>query len=108
MGWAFTALIISNTIVSTFSFPNGQITDSLSSQTGFYPSKGIPKHQEPEARKLAVKSNSLKKVALDDVEDLQTNQLSEGTGGGGGGFSWSNLLGKLILKDSSKHLTNLF
>lgn len=97
IGWAFTALIVSSTIVSTSSYPNGQITDSLSPQPGFYPSKLIPKYQESEARKLAVKSNSLKKVALDDVEDLQTNQLSDGTGGGGGGgFSWSNLLGKRI------------
>lgn len=63
-----------------------------SPETSFYPSRGIPTYAEPEARKLAVKSNSIKKVALDDVEDLQTNQISESTGGGGG-FSWSNLLG---------------
>lgn len=91
-GWAFTVLILSSTIVSTVSFPNVQIAQAPS-ETGFYPSRGIPLHQEPEARKLAVKSNSIKKVALDDVEDLQTNQIAESTPGGGG-FSWSNLLGK--------------
>lgn len=79
--------------MSTLSFPNGQMVNLGSPQAGFYPSRSIPTHGEPEARKLAVKSNSIKKVALDDVEDLQTNQISESTGGGGG-FSWSNLLGK--------------
>lgn len=92
VGWAFTALIMSSAIVTTLSFPNGQV-DLGTPQSDFYPSRGIPRHQDPEARKLAVKSNSIKKVALDDVEDLQTNQITEGTAVGGG-FSWSNLLGK--------------
>lgn len=93
IGWVFIALIMSSTIVCSFSFPSEQAVDQVSPETGFYSSRSIPRYPESEARKLAVKSNSIKKVALDDVEDLQTNQISES---GGGGFSWSNLLGKLI------------
>lgn len=99
-GWVFITLIVSNTIVCSFSFPNGQAVDQVSSETGFYSSRSIPRYPEPEARKLAVKSNSIKKVALDDVEDLQTNQISET---GGGGFSWSNLLGVLIYLNNRKY-----
>lgn len=93
IGCAYVALIMSSTIVCSFSFPNGPTSDQVSPQTEFYSSRSKARHPEPEARKLAVKSNSIKKVALDDVEDLQTNQISESSGGG---FSWSNLLGMWV------------
>lgn len=44
--------------------------------------------QIAEERKFAEKPNALKKVALDDIDDIQTNSISDG------GFSWSNMLGK--------------
>lgn len=44
--------------------------------------------QIAQERKFAEKPNALKKVALDDIDEIQTNSISDG------GFSWSNLLGK--------------
>uniref|UniRef100_A0A182UY48 Uncharacterized protein n=1 Tax=Anopheles merus TaxID=30066 RepID=A0A182UY48_ANOME len=41
-------------------------------------------------RKFAEKPNAIKKVALDDLDEIQTNQIQEG------GFSWSNMLGLLM------------
>lgn len=41
-------------------------------------------------RKFAEKPNAIKKVALDDIDDIQTNQIQDG------GFSWSNMLGVLM------------
>lgn len=42
-------------------------------------------------RKFAEKSNAVKKVALDDIdEDIQTNQIQDT------GFSWTNMLGTLM------------
>ncbi|XP_011504899.1 PREDICTED: uncharacterized protein LOC105367800 isoform X4 [Ceratosolen solmsi marchali] len=53
-----------------------------------------PLHQQiEEARKFAEKPNAMKKVALDDIEDISTNSIQEG---GGTGFSWSNMLGMLM------------
>ncbi|XP_011867764.1 PREDICTED: uncharacterized protein LOC105561958 isoform X3 [Vollenhovia emeryi] len=46
-----------------------------------------------EERKFAEKPNAMKKVALDDLEDISTNQIQEG---GSSGFSWSNMLGMLM------------
>ncbi|XP_048511476.1 uncharacterized protein LOC105692434 isoform X2 [Athalia rosae] len=44
-------------------------------------------------RKFAEKPNAMKKVALDDLEDVSTNQIQEG---GSSGFSWSNMLGMVM------------
>ncbi|XP_053683066.1 uncharacterized protein LOC128733480 isoform X3 [Sabethes cyaneus] len=41
-------------------------------------------------RKFAEKPNVIKKVALDDIDDIQTNQIQDV------GFSWSNMLGMLM------------
>lgn len=59
------------------------------------PSEFVPSvRYEEDDRKFAEKPNALKKVALDDIdEDIQTNQISDN---GGGGFSWTNMLGTLM------------
>ncbi|XP_055532166.1 uncharacterized protein LOC129722601 isoform X2 [Wyeomyia smithii] len=41
-------------------------------------------------RKFAEKPNTVKKVALEDIDDIQTNQIQDV------GFSWSNMLGMLM------------
>ncbi|XP_011265087.1 uncharacterized protein LOC105256658 isoform X3 [Camponotus floridanus] len=46
-----------------------------------------------EDRKFAEKPNAMKKVAIDDLEDINTNQIQEGSSSG---FSWSNMLGMLM------------
>ncbi|XP_051157187.1 uncharacterized protein LOC127279091 isoform X2 [Leptopilina boulardi] len=46
-----------------------------------------------DSRKFAEKPNSLKKVGLDDIEEISTNQIQEG---GNTGFSWSNMLSMLM------------
>ena len=53
-------------------------------------------------RKFAEKPNAMKKVALDDIDDIQTNQISEG------GFSWSNMLGKTSIIHYSIRLIILY
>ncbi|XP_077282801.1 uncharacterized protein LOC143908833 isoform X4 [Temnothorax americanus] len=49
--------------------------------------------QVREERKFAEKPNAMKKVAIDDLEDISTNQIQES---GSSGFSWSNMLGMLM------------
>ncbi|XP_043285087.1 uncharacterized protein [Venturia canescens] len=44
-------------------------------------------------RKFAEKPNAMKKVALDDIDDIGTNSIQEG---GATSFSWSNMLGMLM------------
>ncbi|CAD6222635.1 GSCOCG00001064001-RA-CDS, partial [Cotesia congregata] len=44
-------------------------------------------------RKFAEKPNAMKKVALDDIDDIGSNQLQETNGTG---FSWSNMLGMVM------------
>lgn len=87
-GWAFFALLVSSSIVSTFAYPNQFAPQQV--RAGFVPSNGPQPPYERIERKFAEKPNAIKKVALDDLDDLQTNQISESSGGG---FSWSNLLG---------------
>ncbi|KAJ8967211.1 hypothetical protein NQ314_003041 [Rhamnusium bicolor] len=82
IGWAIFALLVSSSIVDTLSYPNQQFP----SEGGLYPQ--LPSQRIE--RKFAEKPNAIKKVALDDLDDIQTNQISESNGGG---FSWSNLLG---------------
>nr|XP_008192699.1 PREDICTED: uncharacterized protein LOC664266 isoform X3 [Tribolium castaneum] len=84
VGWALFALLVSSSIVSTISYP---------SDGGFVPVRTPQLPAQRIERKFAEKPNAIKKVALDDLDDIQTNQISEN---GGGGFSWSNLLGMLM------------
>lgn len=67
-----------------------QSTSNVRSQNTQYYSNAFPVPQEQIAqeRKFAEKPNALKKVALDDLDDIQTNSISDG------GFSWSNMLSK--------------
>lgn len=50
-------------------------------------SLALQQAQEAQERKFAEKPNALKKVAIDDLDDIQTNSISDS------GFSWSNMLG---------------
>lgn len=71
----------------------------------------VPHEISNQERKFAEKPNALKKVALDDIDDIQTNSISDG------GFSWSNMLGKylsfhlvrtnLLAKNSAKRINLL-
>ncbi|XP_068906865.1 uncharacterized protein [Tenebrio molitor] len=83
VGWALFALVVSSSIVSTISYP---------SDGGFVPVRTPQLPAQRIDRKFAEKPNAIKKVALDDLDDIQTNQISET----GGGFSWSNLLGMVM------------
>nr|CAH7744782.1 unnamed protein product [Callosobruchus chinensis] len=99
VGWSLTFLLLSSSISTSSSFPNHAISSPQMEQGGFRPvvqQEPQQVQQQPirEERKFAEKPNAIKKVALDDLEnDIQTNQISEGTGGG---FSWSSLLGMLM------------
>ncbi|XP_066594892.1 uncharacterized protein [Prorops nasuta] len=53
----------------------------------------LQQRQARDERKFAEKPNAMKKVAIDDLEDISTNQIQEGNGSG---FSWSNMLGMLM------------
>ncbi|XP_060531954.1 uncharacterized protein LOC132705400 isoform X4 [Cylas formicarius] len=97
IGWCLFGLLFSGTVLTTLAYPNSQPMPS------YRPIRGAPPtlqqvnsveqmHQERE-RKFAEKPNAIKKVALDDLDNVQTNQISESAGGG---FSWSNLLGMLM------------
>ncbi|KAJ8970846.1 hypothetical protein NQ317_019118, partial [Molorchus minor] len=97
-GWAVCALLISSFIVNTLSYPNQQ----FKAEGGFYPVQATPAPapaqvaqavSQREERKFAEKPNAIKKVALDDLDDIQSNQISESSGGG---FTWSNLLGMIM------------
>lgn len=85
-GWALFALIVSSGVITTLAYPNQQMME-----TGFVPARGPQLPAQRIERKFAEKPNAIKKVALDDLDDIQTNQIQEG----GGGFSWSNILGEL-------------
>ncbi|XP_063364905.1 uncharacterized protein LOC134653469 isoform X4 [Cydia amplana] len=95
-GWALLALISSSTILQTIAYPQhhapliSQSTSHVRTQNPQYYSNSLPLQHEQEAqeRKFAEKPNALKKVALDDIDDIQNNSISDG------GFSWSNMLGK--------------
>ncbi|XP_063905921.1 uncharacterized protein LOC135124629 isoform X2 [Zophobas morio] len=84
VGWGLFALLVSSSIVSTISYP---------SDGGFVPVRTPQLPAQRIERKFAEKPNAIKKVALDDLDDIQTNNISDN---GGGGFSWSNLLGMLM------------
>ncbi|XP_047028179.1 uncharacterized protein LOC124636238 isoform X2 [Helicoverpa zea] len=96
-GWALLALISSSAILHTLAYPQqvpliSQATSSVRTHNPQYYSNSLPIPQQVQAeeRKFAEKSNALKKVALDDIDEIQTNSISDG------GFSWSNMLGMLM------------
>uniref|UniRef100_A0AAG5DDG2 Uncharacterized protein n=1 Tax=Anopheles atroparvus TaxID=41427 RepID=A0AAG5DDG2_ANOAO len=70
-------LVLSNLVICTWAFPQQHHHLQQS-------------HTVTEQRKFAEKPNAIKKVALDDIEEIQTNQIQDG------GFSWSNMLGLLM------------
>ncbi|CAG9820161.1 unnamed protein product [Phaedon cochleariae] len=91
--------IVSSSIISSLSYPNAQYVPASSPETHSYPIRNSheqhQQHQQQQQqfrveRKFAEKPNAIKKVALDDLNDIETNQISESSGGGG--FTWSNLL----------------
>ncbi|XP_076254224.1 uncharacterized protein LOC143192638 isoform X3 [Rhynchophorus ferrugineus] len=94
VGWSLLGLLLSNLMITTFAYPNihphpvyRQKKDAVAES---------PSSQPRAERKLAAKPNAIKKVALDDLDDIQTNEISESSSiGESGGFSWSNLLGTL-------------
>lgn len=87
IGLNFLILLLSSSLFSALAFPNSQQLPEYK--------KGTPQqiNQSRFERKFAEKPNAIKKVALDDLDDIQTNEISQ-TGTTGGGFSWSNLLGR--------------
>nr|CAI5831593.1 unnamed protein product [Callosobruchus analis] len=99
VGWSLTFLLLSSSISTSTSYPNHAISTPQMEQGGFRPvvqpePQQVQQQQIREERKFAEKPNAIKKVALDDLDnDIQTNQISESTGGG---FSWSSLLGMLM------------
>lgn len=90
MGWSLFTLLMSHCLLMTFAYPQ-QFNQQQQIAAYQHPlqNRFIPAAQVPdEGRKYAEKSNALKKVALDDIDDdIQTNQISDN------GFSWSNMLG---------------
>ncbi|GBP34914.1 hypothetical protein EVAR_26504_1 [Eumeta japonica] len=96
-GWALVALISSSALLQTFAYPQ-QSAPSISQATGnvraqhphYYSGPLQPPQQMAEERKFAEKPNALKKVALDDIDEIQTNSIQDG------GFSWSNMLGMIM------------
>ncbi|XP_076254225.1 uncharacterized protein LOC143192638 isoform X4 [Rhynchophorus ferrugineus] len=95
VGWSLLGLLLSNLMITTFAYPNihphpvyRQKKDAVAES---------PSSQPRAERKLAAKPNAIKKVALDDLDDIQTNEISESSSiGESGGFSWSNLLGMVM------------
>lgn len=94
--WLISAILLSNAILSVFTYPQTQTVSRIdySPQTVMANNGGYPdSHQQQQnqnlsQRKFAVKPNASKKVALDDIdEDVEPNQLQENNG-----FSWTNVL----------------
>ncbi|KAJ2951820.1 hypothetical protein O0L34_g13983 [Tuta absoluta] len=96
-GWALLALISSSSILHTLAYPQhhapliSQSTSNVRTQNPQYYSNTLPlPSQVAQERKFAEKPNALKKVALDDLDDIQTNSISDS------GFSWSNMLSMIM------------
>lgn len=80
IGWFLLGFVVSHCVIVTIALPQ-QFSPSTQQQQRFGQIKDS-------TRKFAEKPNTLKKVALDDIdEDIQTNQISDN------GFSWSNMIG---------------
>ncbi|XP_022112366.1 uncharacterized protein LOC110991338 isoform X2 [Pieris rapae] len=96
-GWALLALISSSAVLHTLAYPQhapliSQATSNVRTQNPQYYSNSLPLPHEQmvQERKFAEKPNALKKVALDDIDEIQNNSISDG------GFSWSNMLGMIM------------
>jgi hypothetical protein len=70
----------------------GQVA-TLPQHPVYQPEKFQPQARMVDERKFAEKPNAMKKVALDDLDDIGSNQIQEGAGAG---FSWSSMLGMLM------------
>ncbi|XP_050300261.1 uncharacterized protein LOC126738841 isoform X3 [Anthonomus grandis grandis] len=91
IGICLAALLFSSSLISSLAYPNSHPRPEYKKSLD-----ATQQHQQQlSERKFAEKSNSIKKVALDDLDDVQTNEISQ-TGTAGGGFSWSNLLGMVM------------
>uniref|UniRef100_A0AAR5Q2J2 Uncharacterized protein n=1 Tax=Dendroctonus ponderosae TaxID=77166 RepID=A0AAR5Q2J2_DENPD len=86
-------LLVSGALISTFAYPNSQQPPDY--KNGRIVHQQTSKNQPRVERKFVEKPNAIKKVALDDLDDIQTNDLSQ-SGAAGGGFSWSSLLGMVM------------
>jgi hypothetical protein len=88
-GWSLFTLLVSHCLLMTFAYPQ-QFQQQIASYQQPQQNRFIPAQVPEDARKYAEKSNALKKVSLDDIDDdIQTNQISDN------GFSWSNMLGNV-------------
>ncbi|XP_045479829.1 uncharacterized protein LOC123684577 isoform X2 [Harmonia axyridis] len=94
-GWLLFTLIISSTTIDIFCYHVSSEHDIHSNLLPSNIPSGIPQlPSQRQERKFSEKPNAIKKVALDDLSnDLETNQISDGTGEG---FSWSSLLSMVM------------
>ncbi|XP_034938851.1 uncharacterized protein [Chelonus insularis] len=67
-------------------------TFSLPQHPAYHPEQ-YAQQKVGEERKFAEKPNAMKKVALDDIDDIGSNQIQENSAAG---FSWSNMLGMIM------------
>ncbi|XP_066141032.1 uncharacterized protein [Euwallacea fornicatus] len=89
-GYHLLFLLVSSSLISTLAYPNSQPPPEYKN-IHTSPAHQVPSRSE---RKFAEKSNVLKKVPT-DLDDIQSNDISQGSAVGGG-FSWSNLLGAIM------------
>lgn len=84
--------VSSNQIAAQYKSPQPPQHQPLNGPSEYVPSAPGNTNYEDD-RKFAEKSNAVKKVALDDIdEDIQTNQIQDNSNG----FSWTNMLGTLM------------
>lgn len=93
LGWIFLSILTGGSILPALSYP------SLSEHSHLAPHIVLPGQPQlvlPEARKFAEKPNATKKVQpvedRNDLDDVQTNNISQDAGG----FSWSNVLSMVM------------
>lgn len=97
-GWTLFTILVSHSVLMTLAAPQQPAQQQIGGhftqqhhqpQPNRYITSGVTADNHNDYRKFAEKPNSIKKVALDDIdEDIQTNQINDN------GFSWSNMLGK--------------
>ncbi|XP_058462278.1 uncharacterized protein LOC131437131 isoform X1 [Malaya genurostris] len=83
--WIFLALLLNVMLICAY--PQEHILKLPTDLQQLHPAYYTHTHLN---RKFAEKPNAIKKVALDDIDDIQTNQIQDV------GFSWSNMLGMLM------------
>ncbi|XP_050433306.1 uncharacterized protein LOC126841091 isoform X2 [Adelges cooleyi] len=116
IGWAFLCLMGTTIVAPVFTYPStsaqqpqehrsAQPQQHYESQHPVYQPQHYPVYQpEQDARKFVEKPNASKKVAAtttgggvvedrNDLDDVQTNSISQETAGG---FSWSSVLGMIM------------